>query len=173
MPIFNWEGPTYCGDAPATVCDPLETAEIVKAPHGTSLAGGCPVDLISPDHPAIMVSLSDVQTELRSGASDRPIPLDRVQKSISMSANSLLFRNASGQLTVWEPDANCFDKRLIYDAGQFKLIDDVNSNVFDQSCIGSFADAEYIVGARKFTACDGTEKMKLIFFPVAELPTTS
>ena len=170
MPLFTWEDPVYCGDEPATVCDALKTATRVKAAHGTSLSGGCPVDIVSDEHPAIMVSFSDVQTELRSGSVAWPIPLDLVQKAISMTVPSLAFRNATGQLAIWEPNADCFDKRVVFDSGNFKLIDDVNSNIFDQSCIGSYSDCEYLVGARNYIACNGESKMKLVFFPVSELP---
>jgi hypothetical protein len=173
MPAFNWDPQVYCGDAPPTQCDPIPEVSTVTAPHGTNPNGGCPADLISPDHPALLVSLSDVQTELRSGAGTRPIPIDKVQETGSQTVPTLMFRNAIGQMSVWNPDANCSQKKVIVDNGDFKLIDDTVSNVFDGACIGSFADIEYGVGATSFIDCNGQQKVKLIFFPIAEWPYMS
>jgi hypothetical protein len=170
MPIFNWDEEVYCGDAPPASCDPIPEVDTVTAPHGTNPSGGCPADLISPDHPALLVSLSDVQTQLRSGAAARPIPIDLVQKTSSPVIPTLMFRNAAGQMAVWDPGDDCLRKRVIYDAGDFQLADDINSNIFDEACIGNYSDVEYMVGARRFTDCNGQTKIKLVFFPVAELP---
>ena len=173
MPLFNWDEKAFCGDAPATVCPANPTQEYVTAPHGTSPDGGCVADLISPDHPAMLVSLSDIRSELRSGTVERPIPIDLVQHTNSSLVPSLAFRNHAGQLSIWEPDNNCFDKRVVVDGGKFKLVDDTNSNIFDGACIGTFSDVEYIAGARSFIDCNGNTRVKLVFFPVAELPTLS
>lgn len=170
MGLFTWDGPSYCGDEPATVCDPLVAEESVKALHGTSFNGGCAVDLISPEYPAIPVVISSILAEPRSGSAAHPIPIGLVQESESMFAPTLMFRDNSGNLNVWKPDASCKGKRMTFDAGSFRLKDDENSNVFDQDCVGSFADCEYIVGARSFVDCEGNSKMKLVFFPVSELP---
>ena len=173
MPVFNWDDKVLCGDAAPTVCDPIPAVGSVMAPHGTNPDGGCPADLISPDHPAMLISLSDVQTELRSGASTRPIPIDLVQEANTQSVPTLMFRNAIGQMSVWKPAANCALKKVICNNGKFELTDDTNNNTFDEACIGSFSDVDYGVGAKSFIDCNGQTKMKLIFFPIEEWPYVS
>lgn len=173
MALFeNWEDPVNCGDLP-DLCTPIETIQTARAPMATEPETFCFKELISPDHPALMVSLSDLQTELRSGSAARPIPINAVQHTQSPKVPTLAFRNNKGELAVWNPPPDCSGKKVVFESDQFQLKDDINSNVFDKACIGAYDDVTYMVGAVLFTDCNGNEKMKLVFFPKDELPIGS
>lgn len=171
MPIFNWPDKSSCGDTSPAQCTPLPYKEAVKAIRGTDQDTSCEVDLISEEHPAIPVILSDMVTEARSGSSANPIPINLMQEYTGGGpVPTLLYKNLAGEMQAWNPPINCNKKKVIVDGGNFNLADDVNSNVFEESCIGNIADADFITGAKTFVDCNGVTRVKLIFFDKNQLP---
>lgn len=171
MPLFNWPEKSSCGDTPPDQCPPLPYTEAVKSLRGSDKDTSCEVDLISQEHPAIPVILSDMSTESRSGSSTNPIPINLLQEySGSGPVPALLYKNLAGEMQAWQPPQGCDKKKVVVDAGKFHIVDDVNNNVFEEACIGSAADADYIAGAKQFIDCNGVVKIKLVFFDKDQLP---
>lgn len=165
MALFEWDEQTECGDESSNECEALDTITSSKAIRVTDPSSNCEKDLISPQYPAVPVLIGDELTEPRSGSEAHPIPIDRVQEYTGNTVPVLAFRNTAGQLAVWNPPTTCDGKKVIVQDGDFKLIDDVNINIFDESCIGSIADVDYIAGGRLFDDCNGVQRMQMVFFP--------
>lgn len=172
MPLFNWPDKSSCGDADPTSCEPIPYKEVVKALRATDADTGCEVDLISSQHPAIPIVISDILTEPRSGSAASPIPLNLLQQYGGVGPiPHLVYKNVAGEMAAWKPDANCSGKKVIVENGNFFLQDDVNSNVFDETCVGDISEADYIAGAREFTDCNGVTRIKLVFVPKDQVCT--
>lgn len=171
MPVFNWATKQECGDEPATTCDALQEKSIGRAPL---VAGddNCPKELVGPskNYPAFVFSLSDKKTELRDGSTEKPLSTPRIIKHTGESVSRIKSQRADGTWFDWLPTEECFDRRMVYKQGVgFTLIYDQNSNVFDNACIGTLDDVDYIAGAIQFEDCDGNTKVQLKFFPKGEL----
>jgi len=165
MPLFTWPDKSSCGDTPSDSCAPLPYKERAKALRATDPDSSCEIDLISPEHPAIPVILSDMSTEPRSGSASNPIPINLVQEYTgSGPVPSLLYKNLAGEMQAWNPPVNCNNKKVIVDNGKFSIVAEVNSNVFEEACLGVIGDADYIAGARAFVDCEGVTRIKLVFF---------
>jgi hypothetical protein len=172
MPLFTWPDKSSCGDTPSDSCAPLPYKESVKALRATDSDSSCEVDLTSSEHPSIPVILSDELTEPRSGSASNPIPISLVQQYAGTGpVPTLLYRNLAGELQAWDPPSTCDNKKVVVENGSFALKEDVNSNIFEEACLGVIADAEYIAAARAFVDCNGATKIKLIFVDKNEICT--
>ena len=171
MPLFNWPEKSSCGDTPPDQCAPLDVRETIKSIRGSDQDTSCEVDLVADQHPSLPVILSDMETVARSGSTANPIPINLLQEYGGAGpVPSILYKNLAGELHAWKPPIGCDGKKVVVEGGNFHIIDDVNSNVFEESCIGSSSDADYIAGAKQFIDCNGVVKIKLVFFPKAQLP---
>lgn len=168
MAHFEWDDPTSCGEAPPEVCDALETVTTGRSIVVTDPSSLCSKELVSDEYPAIASLIGESQTQGRSGSSSSPISLTRVQTYTGSTVPELFFRNEAGQLSAWNPPLNCDNQRVVIRDGDFAYIPDVNSNVYDESCIGSIQDVTLIAGGAQFTDCNGNTKVKLVFFPREE-----
>ena len=172
MPLFNWPDKSSCGDTSPNQCTPLPYKESVKAIRGTDQDTSCEIDLISEEHPAIPIILSDMSTEPRSGSALNPIPINLVQEYAGAGpVQSILYKNLAGEMQAWTPPTSCDNKKVIVNNGKFSLANDVNSNVFEEACVGAIRDADYIAGARAFIDCAGVTRIKLVFFNKNEFCT--
>lgn len=168
MALFEWDDPTSCGDAPPDVCDTLETVTTARSLVVTDPSSFCTKELLADDYPSLPSMIGDTQVEGRSGSVESPIPLNKVQTYVGDTVPELFFRNNAGQLAAWNPPFDCDNQKVIIQNGAFTYIPDINSNVYDESCIGSIGDVDYIAGAKQFVDCNGNTKLRLIMFPKEE-----
>lgn len=173
MPISKWNSLVECGDEEtSTSCDKLKEASYGRAPL---VAGNdnCARELISDQYPSMPYAMNDSKAELRSGSASKPFILPLLQKSSSESSWSVVSSKSDGTLFRWKPDQTCYNRKVIATPDGFDLVYDQNSNVFDNACIGTVSDVDYIAGAIQFGDCEGNMKIKLVFFPKSELITSS
>jgi len=171
MPIFNWTAKQTCGDEPAESCEALQEKSLGRS---ALVAGSdnCPKELVvdSKHYPAFVFSVNDGLTELRNGSAEKPLGTPNIIKHPGESVARLKSQRDDGTWFDWLPSEECYDRRLVYKQGVgFTLIYDQNSNVFDNACIGTLNDVDYIAGAITFEDCDGNTKVQLKFFPKSEL----
>lgn len=172
MPLFTWSDKSSCGDTDSSSCAPLPYKETVKALRASDVDTGCEVDMIASQHPSIPIVISDILTEPRSGASSSPIPINLLQEYAGNGpVPTILYKNIAGEMHAWKPDASCNGKKVIVDNSNFVLQDDINSNVFDETCVGDISEIDYIAGAREFTDCNGNTKIKMVFVPKDQVCT--
>ncbi len=174
MGLFNWGSQKQCGEDTSPACDKIPETSAGRAFVVINPQSQCPSELIPTEYPALGIALGPEIVELRSGSKASPIPLERLQEyNGKTDARELLIRNISGQMVAWNPPPDCADNKVIFDGQKFRLKPDVNSNVFEEACIGSIADVDYIAGGKGFTDCNGVSRLKLVFFPKSELPSGS
>jgi len=176
MGLFNWAAQDQCGEDSSTPCDPLPYKEGGRALMATDKVSRCPIELKATEFPSIPVILGAETVEARSGSIAQPIDFSKVQTHKGIAGvPELFFRNAAGQFAAWRPEASdsCLQKKVVFKDGVFQIKADVNSNVFEEACIGDIADVDYVAGAKEFTDCAGNTRVKLIFFPLDQLPSGS
>lgn len=172
MAINSWNNKVSCGDETAE-CDKLSEVVNGKAPLVEGI-DNCAKALTSEQYPGVMVATSSSRTELRSGSKKQPIRLPLIDVSHSASVPSLAFQNSAGDIKIWKPAKVCYQRRVVMDESEsFRLVEDLNPNVFDNACIGTIDDVDYVAGAVLFNNCAGEQRVKLVFFPVSELSTSS
>lgn len=171
---FQWQPLVNCGDenVPPANCEPVTSVKIASAIRVTDPSTQCEKNLEGEEYPAIPVATSSNKVEYRSGTAQQPLKL-RIQDSEGTSIPSIMFKLPDGTIKNWIPPKDCVDQKLLVRESGIYLGQDVNSNIFETACIGSYASVEYIAGAVKFIDCNNEEKIKLIYFPKSELPTSS
>lgn len=174
MSLFEWQSPVNCGDedVPPANCEPVTSIKTASALRVTDHSTQCERNLEGDEYPAIPVATSSNKVEYRSGTAQQPLKL-RIQDNEGTSIPSLLFKLPDGTIKNWIPPKNCIDQKLLVRESGIYLGKDINSNIFETACIGSYASVNYIAGAVTFTDCNGEEKIKLVYFPKSELPTGS
>lgn len=173
MSLFEWSRPVNCGDTPVATCEPVTSIRQASALRVTEKDTNCEKNLSSVEYPSIPIGTSDNNVEYRSGSADKPIVLPRIHQVVGTSIPSILFQLTDGTVKKWIPEPNCANRKLVCGDNGIRLEEDINSNVFENACIGSYSDVSYIAGAVAFSDCNGFDKLKLVFFPKSELPTTS
>jgi hypothetical protein len=171
MPINKWKSKAVCGEEASEGCEALDEVTYGKFPV---IVGNdnCQKGLVSEKYPGIPYAESVKKTEIRTGAKEKPLTFPLLQETTGTSILSIVTKKSDGQLAAWKPVVQCYDRRVVHKATGFELVEDINSNVFHNACIGTISDVDYVAGAVSYDNCDGDTRMRLVFFPKDEVCST-
>lgn len=174
MPIFNWNQPSTCESPSLPLCDPPPVTKQASGLVVYDQDSNCQAKLGYGEAPAIVMDLGG-EVKTVSGSHDEPMKLPHIKKVLSMMADRIVSQSPDGTMSAWQPNTDCLTRRVVFngDAKRFELVEDINSNVFSNQCIGSYSDVDYVAGVTTFQDCAGNTKLKLVFFPKSQLPNGS
>ena len=150
----TWNALVTCVDTPDD-CVGTTTVRQGRAPLVSDTGGNFDKELTGVEYPGIPYAVSDSVTELRSGSSSQPLRFPKMMKQRGGSIPSLMSRKNDGTIFSWTPMKVCYPRKLsVLPNGGIVDVPDLNSRIFDVSCVGNLADASHVGMAKSFTDCD-------------------
>lgn len=158
---FTFVDPVACGEA-AAPCTAKTTKKKGKALVVSDQTEHCDRDLVGDEYQSIAVASSPSVTELRSGSSSQPIKLSKLLTQSGGTILTIVSKRPDGTIHAWKPTPACYERRLkVLANGSIIAAPDRNSQIFDDTCVGTIAESTHIGMAKAFTDCDGATRFRL------------